>query len=117
MYRKMIKGLVLKEVRGVVRIVGEAQVVRVRVWIMTIHLEGTLPELLKGDHSNTQCFLLTFDCYSFMNHDTTMIQDPMKCMALFLGLLQGKAVTWANRASEWLKKVHDGCYVMSTITM
>ena len=37
-----------------------------------------------------------------------MIWDPMKQTALFLGLLQGKAATWANRASKWLKKVHDG---------
>ena len=43
-----------------------------------------------------------------MNHDVTMIRDPMKRTALFLGLLQGKAATWANCASEWLKKVHDG---------
>ena len=35
MCRGMIKGLVLKEVGGVVCIVGEAQVVRVRVWAMT----------------------------------------------------------------------------------
>ena len=35
MYREIIKGLVLKEVRGVVHIIGEAQVVGVRVWIMT----------------------------------------------------------------------------------
>ena len=32
----------------------------------------------------------------------------MKRTVLFLGLLQGKAATWANRASEWLKKVRDG---------
>ena len=43
-----------------------------------------------------------------MNHDATMIQDPMKRTALFLGLLQGKAATWANHASEWLKKVCNG---------
>ena len=38
-----------------------------------------------------------------------MIRDLMKRTALFLSLLQGKAATWANRASEWLKKVCDGC--------
>ena len=32
----------------------------------------------------------------------------MKRTTLFLSLLQGKAATWANRASEWLKKVRDG---------
>ena len=57
---------------------------------------------------DTQRFLLAFDRYSFMNHDATMIRDPMKRTALFLGLLQGKAATWANQASEWLKKVRDG---------
>jgi hypothetical protein len=36
------------------------------------------------------------------------VHDTLKRSALFLGLVQGKAITWANRTLEWLKKVHDG---------
>ncbi len=42
-----------------------------------------------------------------VTHNATMIQDPMKCAALFLGLCQGKAINWANRASIWLEEVRD----------
>ena len=34
-----------------------------------------------------------------MNHTATMIRDPMKQAALFLGLLDGKALAWANKIS------------------
>ena len=46
----MIRELVLKEVGRVVCIVGEAQVVRVRVWIMTNHLQmnDTMPHWVFG---------------------------------------------------------------------
>lgn len=71
-------------------------------------LEGNMPEPFRGDCNDTQRFLLAFDMYSFMNHDASIIRDPMKCTALFLGLLQSKAAPWANRASTWLKKVRDG---------
>ncbi len=71
-------------------------------------LEGAMPEPFKGDRSDTKQFLLAFNRYCFMNHDTTMIQDPMKHSALFLGLCQGKAINWANRASVWLEEVHNG---------
>jgi len=43
-----------------------------------------------------------------MNHDAIMIQDPMKHSALFLGLCQGKAINWANRASVWLEEIQNG---------
>jgi hypothetical protein len=76
--------------------------------VRSVRLEGSLPEAFKGDHADTQRFLLAFDRYCFMNHDATMIRDPMKRTALFLGLLQDKAATWANRASEWLKEIRDG---------
>ena len=39
----------------------------------SVCLEGVAPEPFKGEHSDTQRFLLAFDRYSFMNHDTTMI--------------------------------------------
>ena len=71
-------------------------------------LEGAMPEAFKGDRSDTKRFLLAFNRYCFMNHDATMIQDPMKRSALFLGLCQGKAINWANRASVWLEEVRDG---------
>ena len=44
----------------------------------------------------------------FLNHNAGIIKDPLKCAALFLRLIQGKAVSWANRAFEWLKDVHNG---------
>ncbi len=71
-------------------------------------LEGAMPESFKGDRLDTKRFLLAFNRYCFMNHDVTMIQDPMKCSALFLGLCQGKAINWANQASVWLEEVCDG---------
>jgi hypothetical protein len=71
-------------------------------------LEGSLPVPFTGDRSDTMRFLLAFDRYTFINHNAGIIKDPLKRSALFLGLVQGKAITWANRASEWLKKVRDG---------
>lgn len=71
-------------------------------------LEGNMPEAFKGDRNDTKRFLLAFDRYSFMNHDANMIKDPMKRTSLFLGLLQGKAASWGDRASAWLKKIREG---------
>src|SRR6266702_906791 len=67
-----------------------------------------MPEPFKGDRSDMKHFLLAFNHYCFMNHNATMIQDPIKCATLFLGLCQGKAINWANQASVWLEKVCDG---------
>jgi hypothetical protein len=64
--------------------------------VKPIHLEGSTPKPFEGDHTDTQHFLLAFDRYCFMNHNAMMIRDLMKRTALFLGLLQGKAATWAN---------------------
>ena len=70
-------------------------------------LEGALPAPFTGDRSDTQHFLIAFDRYTFLNHDASIIRDPMKCAALFLGLIQGKALFWANRASLWMKKIRE----------
>ena len=43
-----------------------------------------------------------------MNHTATMIRDPMKQAALFLGLLDGKALAWANKISAWIDDVREG---------
>ncbi|KAH9161652.1 hypothetical protein EDB89DRAFT_2029722 [Lactarius sanguifluus] len=66
-------------------------------------LEGVLPEAFKGDRADTKRFLLAFDRCCFMNHDAGMIKDPMKRVALFLGLLKGRTETWSNRASECVR--------------
>ena len=71
-------------------------------------LEGSPPEPFKGDQADTMRFLLAFDHYTFLNHNAGIMKDLLKRAALFLGLIQGKAVSWANRASEWLKDIHDG---------
>lgn len=59
-------------------------------------LEGQAPAPFKGDRSDTKRFLLAFGRYSFMNHTAEMIRDPMKRAALFLGFMDGKALSWAN---------------------
>ena len=71
-------------------------------------LEGTPPKPYNGDRSDTQRFILAFDRYTFMNHTATIMQDPMKRTALFLRLLDGKALAWENKVSTWLKGVRDG---------
>ena len=38
-----------------------------------------------------------------------MIRDPMKRASLFLGLLDGKALAWANKISAWIDDVREGC--------
>ena len=70
-------------------------------------LKGSPPELFKGDWADMMRFLLAFDHYTFLNHNAGIMKDPHKRAALFLGLIQGKAVSWANRASKWLKDVCD----------
>ena len=71
-------------------------------------LEGILPKVYTGDRTDTRRFILAFDRYTFLNHTATLIRDPMKCASLFLGLLEGKALAWANKISVWLKDVRDG---------
>ena len=71
-------------------------------------LEGTPPKVFTGDRSDTRCFILAFKRYVFMNHTATMIRDPMKRASLFLGLLDGKALAWANKISAWIDDVREG---------
>ena len=71
-------------------------------------LEGNLPKQFKGDRRDSKHFLIAFNQYCFMNHEAGIIQDPFKRTALFLGLLQGKALTWADRTSQWMVKIWDG---------
>ena len=71
-------------------------------------LEGVLPKVYTGDRTNTHRFILAFDRYTFLNHTATLIRDPMKHASLFLGLLEGKALAWANKISVWLRDVRDG---------
>jgi hypothetical protein len=59
-------------------------------------LEGSLPVPFMGDCSDTMQFLLTFDRYTFINHNAGIIKDPLKHSTLFLGLVKGKAITCAN---------------------
>ena len=44
----------------------------------------------------------------FLNHTATLIRDPMKRASLFLGLLEGKALAWANKISVWLRDICNG---------
>ncbi|KAH9060507.1 hypothetical protein EDB87DRAFT_1616439 [Lactarius vividus] len=71
-------------------------------------LEGKLPEDFDGSRARTKHFLLAFDRYCFLNQGAGIIKNPMKRANLFLTLCKGKSETWADRASEWLKKVRDG---------
>ena len=71
-------------------------------------LEGVPPKVYTGDRTDTRRFILAFDRYTFLNHTATLIRDPMKRASLFLGLLEGKALAWANKISVWLKDVRDG---------
>ena len=71
-------------------------------------LEGTPPKAYNGERSDTQRFILAFDCYSLMNHTAIVMQDPMKRTALFLGLLDGKALPWADKVATWVENVCDG---------
>lgn len=70
-------------------------------------LKGVLPAPFTSDRSDTQHFLILFNWYMFLNHNASIIQDPMKGTALFLGLIQGKALFWANCALLWMKKIHE----------
>ena len=72
-------------------------------------LKGVLPKVYMGDRTDTHRFILAFDRYTFLNHMATLIRDPMKRASLFLGLLEGKALAWANKISVWLKDIRDGC--------
>ena len=71
-------------------------------------LEGVLPKVYTGDRTNMRHFILAFDHYMFLNHTATLIRDPMKRASLFLGLLEGKALAWANKISVWLRDIRDG---------
>lgn len=67
-----------------------------------------LPKPFEGDRRDSKRFLIAFNCYCFMNHEAGIINDPFKRAALFLGLFNGKALSWADRASQWMVKIRDG---------
>jgi len=59
-------------------------------------LKGPIPKPFFSNHRDTARFLTAFDCYSFLNHTATIISDPMKRTAFFLGFMEGNALPWAE---------------------
>jgi len=71
-------------------------------------LEGIPPPSFSGERKDTQRFLTKFQRFAFLNHGATIMNDPMRKTAYFLGFMTGNAEAWAERASAWLQRVTDG---------